>query len=173
VWHQRIGGLLLFRSQFTMKHHIQRRTRAPLISQGNRNIEMAEELLQIGQTTTRQADVSGMVLGARDDPRFAVRRQAHCLRPEKLWILKCRKVEHVISELRTKCRFGDVDLVSEDELKRMRQFTVEWSRRSTGRWRLPRLILLIRRQAKSEDPSASFSFGDDSFDMVAIEFPHR
>ena len=59
---------------------------------------------------------------ACDHARLVVRRQPHRLRLVELGILKGGQAEQPVPEARRQAGLGDVDLIAEDELQRLRQF---------------------------------------------------
>ena len=58
-----------------------------------------------------------MILGAGDDARLVVGRQAHGLRPVELRILKGGQADQAIAQRRRQILLGDVDLVAEHQFQ--------------------------------------------------------
>ncbi len=88
VSQQRLGGDLLFRSQFASKGHIQGFPRKSFIPDTTINFERQEQFPHLVQATSRKTEMLRMVLGASDHPRFVIRRQPHRLCAVELRILK-------------------------------------------------------------------------------------
>ena len=88
---QGVRGLLLIWSKRTVERHVDWFAQTAFVANGEVNLQLREQFAQIVQTTSRQADVSRVVLGARHDARLAVRGQSHRLGLVELRILKRRQ----------------------------------------------------------------------------------
>ena len=100
-----------------------------------------------------------VILGAGDDARLVVGGQPHRLRLVELGILKRRQAKQPVSETRMQPFLGDVDLIAENQLQRLRQFADDRRLLSVPRRRgRPRLVfsVVLWRQPHAEDAAASF-----------------
>ena len=93
------GGDLLLGPQFAVeRRHPEACRRIVRRVHDSSNAQVREKLLHIVQTAARQADVLRMVLGASDDARLVIGRQAHRLGLVELGILKCRQPNQSIAQ---------------------------------------------------------------------------
>ena len=102
-----------------------------------------------------------VILSAGDDARLVVRGQPHRLRLVELRILKRRQAKQPVSETRMQPFLGDVDLIAENQLQRLRQLADDRWILAVARWRgCPRLIVsvVLRRQTHAEDATTTFGF---------------
>ena len=114
----RIGRALLFRAQLALKVHIQLHTCKTFIMMQNRlDFRSFEQLLKFIQTSSRQADVLGMIRRAGNDTRLVIRGQTHGLCFVKLGILKRGQTNKPIVQARCEGIFGDVDFVAKDNVQ--------------------------------------------------------
>src|SRR6266567_511889 len=77
----------------------------------------------ICQAAARETDVMRIFLCAADNAWLVVCWQPHRLRLVELWILECRDTQQPVSQPWRQSVLGDVDLIAEDELKRLREVT--------------------------------------------------
>ena len=59
----------------------------------------------------------GKFLGASDDARLVIGRQAHRLRLVELRVLKCGQTQQSVSKAGGQTVFGDIDLIAEDQVR--------------------------------------------------------
>jgi len=112
----------------------------------------------------------GMVFRAGDDARLVVRGQPHRLRFVELRVLKCRDAKQSVPEARVQTLLGDVQLVAEDHLHRLRQCSDNGRCLVVTRGRRrPRLVVpvFLWRQPHAEDSAAPFRLLRDLLDLGA------
>jgi len=119
----RIGRELLLGSQLTVKRRLQRLSIVTFVADDHANVQVRQDLTNICQAAARETDVMRIFLGAADDAWLVVCWQPHRLRLVEFWILECRDTQQPVSQPRRQSVPGDVDLVAEDELKRLREVT--------------------------------------------------
>jgi hypothetical protein len=107
-----------------------------------------------------------MILRAGNDPRLLVRRQPHCLRLVELRILKGGQPEQPVLKRGNQSLFGDIDLVPENHLQRVRQAGDGRLSSLTRGWGRPRLvrIFISGRKPHAHDLPAPLSIAHDRFD---------
>lgn len=114
---QCVGRHLLLRPELAVKPHVQRATGVTLVANDRAHTQVGERLAGIVEAAPRQSDVLGVVLGTGDDAWLVVGRQPHCLGFVELGILKSRQAKEPVSQARVQTLFGNVDLVSKDQLQ--------------------------------------------------------
>ena len=135
------GRRLLLGSQLTLKGHLERAAGVALVANGRANAEVAQRLANLVEASSRQADVMRVIFSARDDARLGVGGESHGLHLVKLGILKGRQAKQPVSEPRMQPLLGDVDLIAENQLQRLRQVADNWQIPAVTRWRsCPRLL---------------------------------
>src|SRR5438270_8126325 len=117
----RIGRELLLGSQLTVKRRLQGLSIVTFVADDHANVQVRQDLTNICQAAARETDVMRIFLGAADDAWLVVCWQPHRLRLVELWILECRDTQQPVSQPRRQSVLGDVDLVAEDEFKRLRE----------------------------------------------------
>ena len=116
-------------------------TRHPFILQFRADVILRQHLQQRIETSSRQADVPGVVLGATDDPWLVPDRQAHGLGFVKFRVLECGQPYQAIGQRLRHLDLGDENLVGQNETKRFRQGA--GNRLTSGRLALPRLAVFL------------------------------
>lgn len=111
----------LFGTKLSLELHGQRQTAKSLVANQGPDVRVRQQFQQIVKTAPGKRDVVGQFLGTCDDPRFVVGRQAHRLCLVEFWILECSESEQLVSESRDQRLFGDVDLVTKNQLQGARQ----------------------------------------------------
>ncbi len=111
-----------------------------------------------------------MFFSAPDDSWLGVGRQAHRLGLIELRILKCGDTQQPVSKTRHQTVFGDVDLVAEDQFKRIRKLPHNrWLSPATrgrgGPW--CGFVILRGRKAHAKNASTSICVARDPFQMRA------
>jgi len=102
--------------------------------------------------------------------RLGVGGQTHRLSLVELRILKRRQSEQPVSETRMQSALGDVDLIAENQIQRLRQSANDrrlcWVPRGRSR---PRLFfsIVLWRQTHAEDATTPFGLLDDLFNDSA------
>src|SRR3989442_10089202 len=119
----RIGRELLLGSQLTVERRVQRLSIVTFVADDRANVQIRQDLTNVCQTAARETDVMRILLGAADNAWLVVCWQPHRLRLVELWILECRDTQQPVSQPRRQSVLGDVDLVDEDELNRLREDT--------------------------------------------------
>ena len=117
----------------------------------------------------------GMVFRAGDDARLVVRGQPHRLRFVELRVLKCRDAKQSVPEARVQTLLGDVQLVAEDHLHRLRQCSDNGRCLVVTRGRRrPRLVVpvFLWRQPHAEDSAAPFRLLRDLLHRGAAHLAH-
>ena len=64
-----------------------------------------------------------VILGAVNNARLVVGGQPHRLRLVELWILKSSKTKKPVSKIGRQMILGDIDLIRDDNLQRLRKVT--------------------------------------------------
>ena len=148
---------------------------APLVPDNRLDAYVAQNLADLVEAPSRQADVMRVVLGAGDDARLVERRQAHGLRFVELRILKRRDAKQAVPETGVQPLLGDVELIAVDDLHRLRQrsdnrrvFAVTRGRRR------PRLIVdvFLWKQPHTQDSAAPFRLLRDLLNVGAAHLAH-
>ena len=88
--------------------------RKSFIAENRLNLERPKRFHYFIQATSRKGEMLRMVLGASNNSRFVVSRQAHGLRAIELRILKRGQTQQSVAQAGRKVFFADVDLVAED-----------------------------------------------------------
>src|SRR5438874_13599974 len=92
------SSLLLIRMQLPLEFNIQGFARLVFIPNSAFDFQVAKQLTDIVNTTTRHADMVRMFAGAADNSGFVVCWKAHGLCPVELWILESRQPEQSIAQ---------------------------------------------------------------------------
>jgi hypothetical protein len=69
----RISSGMLIRPKFTTECRLETAAAVALIANGHSNAQVIQHAPNLVETATREADVTRMIVGARDDARLAVR----------------------------------------------------------------------------------------------------
>lgn len=139
------------------------------------DVESLKHLPNFIQTPSWQREMLWMILGARNDSRLAVGRQAHGLSAIEFGILKCGHTQQSVAQPGHKVFFGDIDLVSEDYFDLVRKRTGDGGFPSaTRRARRPGIVIILIRQghAHSNNPSFGFRVARQSLDLRPAHPPH-
>jgi len=175
VRHHRVCRRLLLGPQLTLKGHLERAASVALVANGHAHAHVAQHLVNLIEASSRQADVMRVILGTRDDARLGVGGQTHRLSLVELRILKRRQSEQPVSETRMQSALGDVDLIAENQIQRLRQSANDRRLCSVPRGRSrPRLFfsIVLWRQTHAEDATTPFGLPDDLFNLRSA-YPAR
>src|SRR6266542_575756 len=116
-----------------------------------------------------------VVLGAGDHTRLAIGGQPHRLSLVELGILKGRHAKQAVSQSRGQVFLGEVDLIAENQLHVLRQFTDDRRLLVVTRWRSdPRLLVsvFLWRQPHADDATTSFGVLHDRLDLDSANATH-
>ena len=122
MFHHRSSSELLLEPQLTVKCDFQRMSAVAFVASDRLNVQIAQNLTDIVETTSRKADVMGMVLGARDDAGLVVRRQPHRLGFVELGILERGDTQQSVPKSGKQALLRDINFISEDQFERSRNF---------------------------------------------------
>ena len=175
VRQHRVCRRLLLGPEFAVKGHVERAAGVALVANDRCDTQIAQGLANLVEAPSRQADVMRMILSAGDDARLVVRGQPHRLRLVELGILKGRQAKQPVSETRMQPVLGDVDLIAEHQLHRLRQFSDDRRLLAVTRWRgCPRLIVavVLWRQPHAEDATTPFRLLRDLLDLGSAHLAH-
>ncbi len=117
VGQQCLGRGLLFRSQFTVERDIERLTSTSFVPNGQRDMQVVEQMSAVRQAAAWESKVMGMLLGTGDDPRLVVGWQSHRLGLVELGILKGGDADQAVPKAWRESVSWDVDLVSKNDLE--------------------------------------------------------
>src|SRR6185295_8486684 len=121
VLQNRLCRELLLCSKLALKGGMQRVSAQTLVTDDRANIQVDQYLTNVFETSAWHADVLWMFFSATNDPWLRVGRQAHRLGLIELRILERGDAQQPVSKTRRQTVVGDVDLVSEDQFKRVRK----------------------------------------------------
>ena len=112
------------------------------------------------------------VLCASDDARRAVGRKSQRLSLVELRVLERRKPQQPVAQPGRQALLGDVDLVAEHQLDRLREHACDGRHRWASRGRQApglMLVILLRRQAHTEDAALSLGRLNGPLDLLPTE----
>jgi hypothetical protein len=112
---------LLLWAQVSTKAHIQWFSVAPLITNYRLDLQRLKQFLNILKTASWQGIMLRVILGATDDSRFVVGREAHRLCSIKFGVLKRGNAKKPVAKRRREVLLGDVDLIRENQFHFLRQ----------------------------------------------------
>jgi hypothetical protein len=171
-----VRSCLLFRSERSLKGHMQGLAIAPLVTHDSPYVQIRQKLLHIIHAAARQPNVLRIVLGARDDTRLVVCWKAHGLRFVELGILKGRQAEQPVPQSRWQAVPREIDLVPDYELQGVGNVT--GNRRffpATRGCRRPRfrIVFLHLWQPYTDDTSSPFGVPHEVFNCGSAHPRHR
>ena len=164
---QRPCRLLLFRTQRPTECDLDRSTLCAFVTQRHGDPRGSENLQCGVHAAAGQADVPAGELGAGNDTRLAVCREAQCLGFVEFRILERGHAHQLRDHLRWKLPAWNVELISEHDGQRRRERPVDWWRGSlyARGWQKPRFsIVIFRGQPDGQDPAGAAAFLDQCVD---------
>jgi hypothetical protein len=172
VCQQGLRRPLLLGPQPSLEGRRERPAAAALVANRRGNPQIAECKKHVVEAAPRQSDVMREVLSTGDDARCAIGRKPQRLGLVERGILERRKPQQPVAQPGRQAVLGDVDLVAEHQLDRLRQRTRDRQHRGASRGRqAPGLVLvvLLRRQADAEDAAPSLGDPNRLLDLLPTE----
>jgi hypothetical protein len=112
------NSVLLRRAQLAAELHVNCTSRAPLVTDVWLDAMRFKQFDYLGQTPTRQSNVVGEILAARNYSRLVECGKPHCLGLVKFRILKCGQTKQTVQHRRRQPILLDIQKVCANDLNR-------------------------------------------------------